>query len=92
MLNNKVSDVIVLEHEAKLTEINYNLAPFATTYWTENSITATMIPWLPYFSQCTYQKKYILLNDILKPDECLADNQEIVKCSKKRIDFDCIVE
>jgi hypothetical protein len=28
------------------------------------------MPWLPYLSMCTYQQSFIIINDLVMPEEC----------------------
>jgi hypothetical protein len=61
-----------------------------------------MIPWLPYFSECTGVKKRILLKDLLKPVMCKnnEDNTGTISievlspivCLSKKMEFECLLE
>lgn len=67
MLDIKVSEVFVVTYNSGLSPSTHSLPSFMSTYWTENKITAAVMPWLPFFSECSFQKEYILLNDLIEP-------------------------
>ena len=68
------------------------MSPYMSTYWTENKITSSVMPWLPYFSECSRQKRYLLLNDLVLPSECSFDLLEELGCQNRHFDFQCIIE
>jgi hypothetical protein len=70
MLNIKNSNVFVVVHNATASLVAYNLPPYRSTYWTENKISSSIMPWLPYLSMCTYQQSFIIINDLVMPEEC----------------------
>ncbi len=54
MLDIKASEVFVVAYDSALVPTTYSLPPFMSTYWTENKMTAAVMPWLPFFSECSY--------------------------------------
>ena len=50
------------------------------------------MPWLPYFINCNYQSRFIMLNDVILCSECFESTFEEVVCSNKDYSFDCVIE
>jgi len=51
-----------------------------STYWTENKLSSSVMPYLPYFSRCGYELNYLILNDLILNANCKADIMEHVIC------------
>jgi hypothetical protein len=45
------------------------------------------MPHLPYFSQCSIEKSFILINDVLEPNKCGLKDYFGFYCEDKRLDF-----
>ena len=84
--------MLAVVHNSTPQAQNYNLPPYMSTYWTENKISSAVMPWLPYFSQCDFQSKFIMLNDLILGSHCQSNVFEEVVCSDKEFTFDCILE
>ena len=92
MLDVKVSEVFMVSKNASLTASSYSLPPFMSTYWTQNKIIASAMPWLPFFSQCTYEQPNIILNSVLLPSSCQTDVYQDITCEDKTLQFSCMIE
>lgn len=92
MFNQKILQLYVIAYNATLQQGTYKLEPFMSTYWTEIQSNIELLPHLPYLSQCTFQKSFILISDLIKPLSCTMDNFFGVLCKDKYVDFTCIIE
>jgi hypothetical protein len=92
MISLKTLNTYVIAYEEPIKLITYNMEPFMSTYWTERQSSIELIPHLPYFSQCSYEKPYILLNDLLEPEYCQLYDFLGLMCDNKQINFKCVLE
>lgn len=92
MYNQKTLQLYVIAYNASMQQFTYKLEPFMSTYWTEIQSNIELLPHLPYFSQCTLQKRFILISDLIQPLSCQTDDFFGVLCKDKDVDFTCIME
>lgn len=62
-----------------------------STYWTERQSSIELMAHLPYFSQCSIEKSFILINDLLEPTNCEVKDYFGFECDNKRLEFQCIL-
>ena len=92
MLNVKQSKTFVVEHNIAPQISTFSLPPFRSTYWTENKKSSSVMAWLPYFSQCGFRKRFMMLNDLILGGNCQSNVFEEVICHNQEYLFDCVIE
>lgn len=92
MLNQKTLNLYVVAYDEPLSYKTYNLEPFMSTYWTEVKSSIELVPHLPYLSQCSLEKSFILINDLLQPSSCYLGDFLGLQCDTKKMDFSCVLE
>ncbi len=70
MLSLKTLNIYVIAIDQPVQQITYNLEPYMSTYWTEKQSSIELMAHLPYFSQCSIEKSFILIDDLLEPSTC----------------------